>query len=118
MLEKNDLEIAFTVDNAIELMNSTMWAIMDATSDDKGEFILYNTVSFLFDDGMASMEEIAKTVMLQESNIGERVTTAFATTPEYNLVRPHHLRASELINEALQTSSFEDWSTVTSGTTI
>jgi len=85
VLEKNDLEIAFTVDNAIELMDSTMWSIMDATTEDKGEFILYNTVSFLMDEGMASMEEITKTVMLSESNVGSRVATAFATAPEYNL---------------------------------
>ena len=65
------------------------------------------------DEGAASMELIAMSVMLDESEISKRVTTAFATAPDYNLERPHHLRANELISEALQSNMYENWTSVT-----
>ena len=105
-------EEPFRVDKAYELLDDTMWAVIDETSEDKGEYILYNTVNFLLDEGAASIELIAQSVMLDESEISKRVTTAFAQAPDYNLERPNHLKASELINEALETNTFANWSNV------
>ena len=90
-----------------------MWFVIDETSDEKGDYILYNTVNFLMDEGAASIELIAQSVMLEDSEIASRVTTSFATSPQYNLERPHHLKASDLINEALATNMYENWSQVT-----
>lgn len=99
IFERN--EVPIKVERTFEFMGDTMWAMIDETTDEKGEYILYNTVSFLMDEGAASIELIAKSVMLDESKISSRVTKTFATAPEYNLERPHHLRTSDLISEAL-----------------
>jgi len=100
--ERNEVDKEFTVRKTFELMDDTMWAALEAASDDKGEFVLYNTVSFLMNDGATSMEAVAQAVMLNESGITKRVTTAYATAPKYTVERPHRLRASDLISEALQ----------------
>lgn len=113
--EKSEMDREATVNKAYELLGDTMWAVMGDTADDRGEFILYNTVSFLLSDGQESMETIAQAVMLEESGIAKRVTTAFATAPNYAIDRPHHLKASQLLAEALETDLFKDWSSLTQG---
>jgi len=104
--EKNDVELARTVDYSHSLLEGTMWSVIDKTADERGEYILYNTVNFLLDEGAASLERIAQSVMLSESQIASRVTTSFAQSPDYNLQRPHMLKTNELIQESLQSNAF------------
>lgn len=112
--ERNDLEREETVKKAYGLLGDTMASVMESTNQDKSEFILYNSSSFLLNEGQASMATIAQAVMLEESEISKRVTTAFATAPEYSIERPHRLRASQLLTEALQSDQFPAWSTLVS----
>jgi hypothetical protein len=49
------------------------------------------------DEGIASIELIGQSVMLSESGVTERVTTAFAQNPLYKIERPHRLNANNLI---------------------
>lgn len=112
--ERNDLEREETVKKAYGLLGDTMASVMESTNQDKSEFILYNSSSFLLNEGQASMATIAQAVMLEESEISKRVTTAFATAPEYSIERPHRLRASQLLTEALQLDQFPAWSALVS----
>ena len=84
-------------DQAYDSLDKTVCATLDAVIEEKKQFLLYESLSFLMDEGIASIELIGQSVMLSESGVTERVTTAFAQNPLYKIERPHRLRANNLI---------------------
>lgn len=61
-------------DLAYDSLDKTVCATLDAVIEDRKEFILYQSLSFLMDEGIASVELIGQSVMLSESNVTTRVT--------------------------------------------
>ena len=61
-------------DLAYDSTDKTVCATLDAVIEDRKEYILYQSLSFLMDEGIASVELIGQTVMLSESNVTTRVT--------------------------------------------
>lgn len=51
-------------DNAYESLDKTVCATIDAVTEDRKEFILYQSLSFLMDEGIPSIEKIGQSVML------------------------------------------------------
>ena len=70
---------------------------------------MYNTVSFLFDESLPSLELISQQVMLDESNIARRLTASQAMNEKIHLQRPHSLRAHDLITEEVFSPTWTNW---------
>jgi hypothetical protein len=54
-------------------------------NEEKEPFIMYNTVSFLFDESLPNLELISQQVMLDESNIARRLTESQAINDKIHL---------------------------------
>ena len=76
---------------------------------EKSEFILYNTLNFLLDEALPSLEIISQHVILQESNIAVRLTEYAADLDQHELRRPHSLDSSSLISNAIVAPTWTEW---------
>ena len=83
------------------------------TNREKSEFILYNTMHFLLDESIPSLEEISQAVILQESSISSRMAEHASKLDQLSLQRPHSLRASDLVAQSFD-PTWNAWSELAS----
>ena len=77
---------------------------------EKSQFILYNTMNFLLDENLPSLEIISQAVILQESSISVRMVEHVSNLDMLKLQSPHSLRSQDLINQENFDPTWTEWS--------